>query len=104
MSMDYRDILGFDMFAADRDTGVQVLRNRMVRVRKAHSCVICGQKNIWPGQVVRAQTERDRCYGIATFYACLLCCEAMALSATDAGVQISHRYALNSADTSERGA
>lgn len=91
--MDERAVLDYDMFRGD-ETDVRVLSDRFVTTRKPHRCVICWDR-IPVGARVRAQTERNNeAQRVATFYACVLCCEAMALSWADAGEAIEFRTGL----------
>jgi hypothetical protein len=85
---DYR-ILTYDPFAADRDSGVRVLDDRMLVRRRAGQCCICLQPII-AGERIRARREVcDR--KVMTFLFCGPCCEAMAASRYDAGKMIEAR-------------
>jgi uncharacterized metal-binding protein len=94
--MDWVDqhVLNYDLFAADRDSDVRILDNRMLKTRRPHRCVICEQ-SIPVGARVRAQTECDRqARRVMTFYVCEDCCAAIDRRLKDDGRAIETRTAI----------
>lgn len=87
------DCLQYDPFQGD-ETDVTKLSDRFLVTRKPHQCNVClGQ--IPAGQRVRALTEiNHEEKKVSTFYFCVLCCEAMALVWTDAGLAIEARTSI----------
>ena len=85
-------ILAFNMFEGDRDSNVRLLSDKMVDTRAPHRCVIC-QETFPAKSRARARTERDNTdKRVMTFYACPVCCRAMAASWEDAGAAIRARH------------
>lgn len=85
--------LQYPPFAGD-ETDVTEFSDRMLVTRYTHTCGICFEP-IPARTRVRALTERnneDRV--VMTFYFCVACCDAMAVSWSDEGVAIAERTSI----------
>jgi hypothetical protein len=96
-----RDCLAYDPFAYD-ETDVRPLRDRFVTTRTPHQCNICWD-DIPAGVHIRAKSEINREeHKTQTFYFCVPCCEAMAISWQDNGEAIEARTSIGIARANNR--
>lgn len=93
MTINERECLAYYPFQGD-ETDVRLLADRFVTTRKPHTCNTCWDP-IPAGARVRALTEVNREERkTMTFYFCVPCCDAMAISSTDSGDAIEERTGI----------
>lgn len=99
--MNEAECLLYDPFQGD-ESDVRTLADRFLVTRKPHVCNVCWDM-IPVKSRVRAKTEINyEDEQVATFYFCIPCCEAMAISNEDDGRSIEHRSGLGMDRARER--